>query len=260
MTGRFAALAALGLVVVAACTPKPPSSGADLAPTPVDTAVARNQADSIWQEGLKLFRHGNYTKAAEVFQRTLLEFRPGDPRIIQAHFFLGESYFGDGSQLQAVREFRKVSDDYPSNPLAPDALYRAGDAYAVLWGNPALDPSYGRSALATYTELLNRYPNSPAAARARQQVAELQNKFAYKEWETARYYLRLKAYDSAVLYMKALVASYPNTPSAQKALIQLVVTYRELGYLEDAAEMCGALRQYHPDTKDLGTLCPAAGG
>ncbi|HQR18898.1 MAG TPA: outer membrane protein assembly factor BamD, partial [Gemmatimonadales bacterium] len=157
-------------------------------------------------------------------------------------------------------EFRKVSDDYPNNPLAPDALYRAGDAYADLWRKPQLDPTYGRSAVATYTELLNRYPDSQPAAKARAMLQDLSNKFAYKEWETARYYLRMKAYDSAILYMKGLVATYPNTPSAQLALVQLVTTYRALGYQEDASEMCGALRQFHPDTKDLDKLCPAAGG
>ena len=92
------------------------------------------------------------------------------------------------------------------------------------------------------------------------QLADLQDKFAYKEWENARYYLRNKAFDSAILYMKALVATYPNTPSAQQALVQLVTTYEQLGYLEDAAEMCGALRQYHPDTKNLDKICPATGG
>jgi outer membrane protein assembly factor BamD (BamD/ComL family) len=66
-------------------------------------------------------------------------------------------------------------------------------------------------------------------------------------------------YDSAILYMRALVATYPNTPSAQLALEQLVTSYRNLGYVEDAREMCGALRQYHPDTKNLDGLCPAGG-
>jgi outer membrane protein assembly factor BamD len=246
------------LLVLGACSHGPPAS--QLAPVPVDPTVSKLRTDSMWNKGLKDFRHGAFRSASEIFQRVLLEFAAGDPRIPQAHFYLGETYFATGSQLQAVREFRKVSDDFPNNPLAPEALDRAGDAYASLWRKPALDPTYGRSALATYTELLNRYPDSPAAAKARVSVADLNDKFAYKEWQTARYYLRLKAYDSAILYMKALVAAYPNTPSAQAALVQLVTTYRALGYVEDAQDMCGALQQYHPDTKDLGKLCPAKGG
>lgn len=247
-----------GVLAFAAC--KSGGSAANLAPVPVDPEVSRARTDSMWEKGMKDFRKGFYHSASEIFQRVLLEFGPNDPRIPEAHFFLGESYFGEHSQLQAVREFRKVSDDFPSSPFAPDALERAGDAYADLWRKPQLDPTYGRSAIATYTELLNRYPDSPAAAKARVQLQDLSDKFAFKEWETARYYLRQKQYDSAVLYMKALVASYPNTPAAGQALVQLVVTYRALGYVEDAGEMCGALRQYHPDTKDLAKLCPADGG
>jgi len=248
------------LLALVACKPGGSASAANLAPVPVDPSVSRLRVDSMWQKGQNDFRKGLYGKASEVFQRVLLEFAVGDPRIPQAHFFLGESYFGAHSQLQAVREFRKVSDDFPSNPLAPDALYRAGDAYAVLWRNAELDPTYGRSAVATYTELLNRYPDSQAAAKARPQLQALSEKFAYKEWQTVRYYLRNKQIDSAILYMKGLVATYPNTPAAQQALVQLVTTYEALGYQEDAADMCGALRKYHPDTKDLDTLCPAAGG
>jgi outer membrane protein assembly factor BamD len=257
MTSR--SLLVAGLLLFAACKPGG-GDPANFAPIPSDPEVARLRADTLWNKGLTAFRQGAYNSAEKDLQRALLEFGAGDPRIPEAHFYLGESYFGSGSQLQAVREFRKVSDDFPSNPLAPDALYRAGDAYAVLWRKPQLDPTYGRSAIATYTELLNRYPDSPAAAKARVQLADLSAKFAYKEWENAKYYLRQKAYDSAILYMKSLVATYPDTPSAQQALVQLVHTYRALGYVEDANEMCGALRQYHPDTKDLDELCPAPGG
>ncbi|HQR17898.1 MAG TPA: outer membrane protein assembly factor BamD, partial [Gemmatimonadales bacterium] len=148
------------LLVAVACQSGKGSSTANLAPVPLDPEVSKLRVDSMWQKGLYDFRKGYYSKASETFQKVLLEFAPGDPRIPEAHFFLGESYFGSHSQLQAVREFRKVSDDYPNNPLAPDALYRAGDAYADLWRKPQLDPTYGRSAVATYTELLNRYPDS----------------------------------------------------------------------------------------------------
>jgi outer membrane protein assembly factor BamD len=249
-----------GMLAIAACKSGSGSAMPDLGAAPADPTLSAARVDSMWDQGVKDFRKVSYHSASETFQRLLLEFNPGDPRIPQAHFYLGESYFGAGSELQAVREFRKVSDDFPSNPLAPDALFRAGDAYAVLWHKPQLDPTYGKSAMATYTELLNRYPDSPAAAKGRVELAELANKFAYKEWETAKFYLRNKMYDSAILYMRALVAEYPNTPSAQRALAQLVVSYRNLGYIEDAEEMCGALRQFHPDTKNLAKLCPESGG
>ena len=84
-----------------------------------------------------------------------------------------------------------------------------GDVYADLWRRPELDPSYGQTALATYQELLNRYANSSAAARAQERINELHERFAYKEYRAGLFYFKLKAYDSAILYLKDVVATYP---------------------------------------------------
>ena len=135
----------------------------------------------------------------------------------------------------------------PNDPLAAEALLRVGDAYADLWRRPELDPSYGQTALATYQELLNRYPGTTAAKRAQARIDDLQEHFAYKEYKAALYYFRLKAYDSAILYLKDLVATYPRSAIAPDALIQLVQAYRTLGYKEDVQETCGYIRRFHPE-------------
>jgi outer membrane protein assembly factor BamD len=149
-----------------------------------------------------------------------------------------------------------VSDDTPNDPLAPKALLRAGDVYADLWRKPELDPSYGQTALATYQELLNRYPNTTAAKRAQERIDDLQERFAYKEYKAALYYIRLKAFDSAILYLKDLVATYPRATVAPDALLHLVQAYRTLGYKEDVAETCGYIRRFHPKAPGAGKACP----
>lgn len=201
---------------------------------------------------------GNWGKAAPLFERVTLEVPQGDSLAIEAHFRLAECYFAQKTQLQATREFRKVSDDSPNSHLAPDALLRAGDAFADLWRRPELDPSYGQSALATYQELENRYPDSEPALRAKQRIADLEEGFAQKEYKSALFYVRLKAYDSAILYLKDLVASYPRTTSAPIALIKLVEVYRKLGYQEDVTETCGYLRRFHPTAAGIEASCPLA--
>ena len=226
------------------------------APDARAAAASPAQVDSLWAQVTDRIRHGKWADAQKLLDRALLEFSPGDPRIPQAHFWLGEAHFGMGSQLQAAREFRKVSDETPNDPLAPEALLRVGDAYADLWRRPELDPSYGQTALATYQELLNRYPNGSAAARAQARITELQEKFAYKEYRAAVYYFRLKAYDSAILYLKDLVANYPRSAIAPEALVKLVQAYRRLGYREDVQETCGYIRRFHPGAAGTDEVCP----
>jgi outer membrane protein assembly factor BamD len=247
-----------GLSACGASTPAPRA-----APTPVtrvaETASAA-ELDSLWGRARHAVRTGKWGDVIKLLDRALLEFPPGDPRVGQAHMWEGEAQFALGSQLQAVREFRRVSDDTPNDPLAPEALLRAADAYADLWRRPELDPTYGQTAIATYQELLNRYPGTDAAKRAQQRIDELKERFAYKEYKAALYYMRLKAYDSAILYLKDLVATYPRSSVAPDALINLVKAYRTLGYKEDVQETCGYIRRFHSNAPGVGKACPETAG
>jgi outer membrane protein assembly factor BamD len=231
-----------------------------LAPTPVAQTASPDELDRLWNQGIAAFRHGQWKHATEAFQRVTQEFPPGDPRVAQAHFYLGEVQFARGENLEAVREFRRVSDEAPNDPLAPEALLRVGDAYADLWKRPELDPTYGTTALAAYNELLSRYPGTSAAQRGQKKIAALQEWFADKQYKAALYYLRFKAYDSAILYLKDLVATYPRASIAPTALIRLIGAYQKLGYKEDVQETCGYLRRFHPKAPGVAQACPARPG
>ena len=76
-------------------------------------------------------------------------------------------------------------------------------------------------------------------------------------FKAARYYLRLKAYDSAIIYLRDLLATYPQASIAPQALARLIGAYRELGYLEDVRETCEYLRRFHPDAPEADEACPA---
>jgi outer membrane protein assembly factor BamD len=204
-----------------------------------------------------LFRSGKWSKSSTQLERFLLEAPAADRRTVPARFYLAESYFAGGDQLRAAREFRRVSDESPADSLAPEALMRAGDAYADLWRRPELDPTYGQQALATYQELLTRFPGSRIEPRARERVAFLENRFAEKSFKAALFYVRLKAYDSAILYLRDLLATYPRASVAPQALVRLVEAYRSIGYMEELKETCGYFRTNHPAAADLNRVCPA---
>ena len=212
--------------------------------------------NSLWQRAEAAVRHGKWDDAAKLIDRLLLEFPPGDSRIARAHYYLAEAYYAQGRHLEAAREFRKASDETPNDPIAPEALLRLGDVYSDLWRRPELDPTYGQTALATYQELLNRYPNAATAKRAQLRIDELNERFAYKAYKSAMFYFRLKAYDSAILYLKDLVATYPRAAVVPEALVKLVQAYKTLGYREDVQETCGYIRRFHPRTPGAKEVCP----
>jgi len=219
-------------------------------------ALSAAEVDSLWRLGEYAARHGKWNDVLKHLDRVVRDLSPDDPRAAKARYFLGEAHMGKGDKLEAAREFRKAVDDTPDAPIAPDALLRVGDAYADLWRRPELDPTYGQSALSTYQELLSRYPTSDAAGRARIKIADLNNQFAYKAYRAALYYYRLKAYDSAILYLKDLVATYPDATITPEALGRLIQAYQKLGYREDVEDTCrNYIRRFKADVPSLIAMC-----
>ena len=112
--------------------------------------------------------------------------------------------------------------------------------------------------MAIYQELAGRFPDSDAAARARAHVRRLENQFAEKTYKTGIFYQRRKAWDSAIIYFKDVIANYPTTQRAPDALLRLVDSYRAIGYKQELQETCEHLRRFYPNATGLGRTCPAA--
>ena len=208
-------------------------------------------------QAMAQIRRGDYRRALLTLQRLTFEFGPGQPEAVAARYYMAECYFQTGDRVQAAHEFRKVADEFPTSEYAPLALLRAGDANLRLWRRAELDPTYGETALSIYQELAARYPDSDAAARARPHVRRLQNQFAEKTYKNGMFYLRRKAYDSAIIYFKDVIANYPEAKLAPDALLRLVDSYRAIGYTDELKETCDHLRRFYPQATGLGKSCPA---
>ena len=232
--------------LVAACG----RGGPDVLPEPM-TELARARG---------MIRHGRYGKAIPIFQRLSFELAPSQPEAAEVRYYLGECHFQTKDYATAIQEFRRAADAFPDSPWAPQALLRAGDANLRLWKRPELDPSYGEAAFAVYQELVGRYPGSEAAERAGVHVKELQNRFAEKAYRTGLFYQKRRAYDSAIIYYKQIIATYPDAALAPQALLRMVEIYRTITYREELDETCAHLRRYYPDLPGLAERCPAPAG
>src|SRR5881296_3569929 len=215
------------------------------------------QPDVQLANAMDLFHHGDFRRAQAILQRLTFDLEPGDPNLPQIRYYLAECSFQMGDYVQAASDFRKVSDEFSMTEYAPLALLRAGDANLRLWHRPELDPSYGETALAIYQELAGRFPESDAAARARPHVKRLEDQFAEKTYKTGIFYLRRKAFDSAIIYFKDVIANYPNSARAPDALLRLVDSYQAIGDKEEKQETCEHLRRFYPKATALDRACPA---
>jgi tol-pal system protein YbgF len=147
----------------AAAAPTPESEKHEASPAPALQAHERGTQSVIAlarEQELK----GQKRVAHDLYQEFVDQF-PSDPAAAQAHFRLGELAYGERRYRDAITEYGKVASDFPRSEQAPDALLRTADSMMAI--------GLKADALTLLAEIPKRYPASPAAARARQRLAEI---------------------------------------------------------------------------------------
>ena len=213
--------------------------------------------EGLYRAGLREYERKHWDNAIAAFEKLTLDLPARDTLLSRAFWYLAKSHVGKKQYLLAAQSFARVTESFPDDTLADDALLGAGDAYAKMWRKPTLDAQYGLSAISTYRTLLAIYPNSQLREAATTRAAKLEQWFATKDYDTGMYYMRRKAYDPAILYFRDVIRLYPNTPKTREAYLRLVQAYRAIRYQEDARETCTAIRQLYPADPDVAAACVA---
>ena len=227
------------------------------------------------------FQPRNFANPEELFRASVLEYQlkrwdnaqtgfehltndlsARDPLLAPAYFYLALTHERRGQFLLAAQAFERVTDGFPDDTLAPVAMLGVGRSYQKQWRKPALDPESGQKAVSILRALLTSYPDSKEAVESRQRIAELEEWFARKDYETGVHYVRVRrAVDPAIIYFKDVVTTYPNTKTARLAWLRLHELYTKIRWKEDAAETCTAMQKAYPNDVDVRAKCgptPAA--
>lgn len=120
------------------------------------------------KEFLKLADEKTKAGEAELGRKLYAEFMkkwPRDEAVGEAHFALGEAFYGEQKCREALYEFGKVIQDHPKTKSAPTAYLRSSDCFKQLKMNDE-----ARLAL---EELVKSHPRSDAAKTAKTRLAEL---------------------------------------------------------------------------------------
>jgi tol-pal system protein YbgF len=107
---------------------------------------------------------GEKAVARELYEQFVKKW-PSDPRAADAHFRLGELWYGEKRWRDAVLEYGKVAQDFPRSDKAPDALLRTGESMLAL--------DLPDDAKKLFEGVVARYPKTSAAQRAKARLAEL---------------------------------------------------------------------------------------
>ena len=214
--------------------------------------------EALYRASKREYDAKRFANAVAGFERLTIELPARDTLFPGSLFFLAKSHVGRKEHLLAAQNFTRLAESFPSDTLADDALFEAGLSYSRLWRKPVLDAQYGEISLSTLRTLLAVYPSSALAGATQKEIDQLLEWFARKTYANGMHYYRRKAWDSAIIYFKDVVAKYPETATARDALLRLAVAFREIGYKEDVTETCNTLRSAYSGDRQVREVCGAA--
>ncbi len=220
-----------------------------------DPKVYAASPPALFAASLKQFNQHHYEEAAKGFEQLTHDLPARDALLPLSYYYLGESQEKQGDHLLAAQSFTRISDAFPDDSLAPVSLLAGGRAYARMWSKPELDDTYGKSAMSTFQSLVSLYPDSKLVPQADIDMARLDNMFATKDLNVGEHYLRRKAYDSSIIYLKDVIKLHPNATATRRAYLKLLEAYRAIKYTADATDLCAAALKVYPNDREVSRQC-----
>lgn len=214
-------------------------------------------SEALYQASLREFSRRKWTNAIAGFDKLTLDLPTRDTLLTRSFWYLGKSYQGNEEFLLAAQAFGRIVEGFGDDSLADRAALESARSYSRLWRRTQLTPENGDAALDAYATLLLRYPDSPLAATAKSEAVDLRNRFAIKDYDNGMYYMKDKAYDSAILYFRTVVDSFADVPKARDAGLRLAEIYRILRYAEETTAICASLRERYEADEAVRRICPA---
>lgn len=135
--------------------------------------------------------------------------------------WLGEFLFHLGRIDEALLEFDNAQKLYRETDTAARALFMMGQCEMARFKGVQFDVQSLKDALKYFERVIQEFPKSQAAVRAKEMERKVQELLAEKEWNTAMFYKHRDKPKAVALYLESIATRFPRTSYAAKALDEL---------------------------------------
>lgn len=206
-----APLLSLALLAGAACAA---ACGAKASTGSVDYSVS---AQKNYEKGVHELETKDWVAASKYFAFIKTRF-PYSKYAVLAELRLADSEFGAEQYLEAVDSYRLFIKFHPTNEMVSNgyATFKIGDSYfrqlsGDFWLFPPSfekDQSSTEDAANELKSFLDKYPDSPYRAKAKEILVSVGKRLADHEWYVARYYWDRGKPMGTVLRLRRLLEKY----------------------------------------------------
>ncbi|MGH7859754.1 MAG: outer membrane protein assembly factor BamD [Candidatus Binatia bacterium] len=184
--------------------------------------------------------------AIDQYQKLLEEY-PFSEYTEEAQLKIAFAQYKSERYAEAIASFQDFQRMHPTNPNLPFAEYYLAMSYKDQMGAKDRDQSASAQAHAHFQALIDRYPESPFAEKAKKQLRECRELLAEHELSVAEFYLHWGNPLGAESRLRNLLQTYPDTATTAEALLRFGNYFRKQGDLTRAALAFAALKEKYPE-------------
>ena len=188
----------------------------------------RLTADQYYSEGKSSFDDNNYENAIKSYKE-LLDQYPFDPHAEEAELTIAESHYKKRQYAEAIAAFNDFQRMHPMSPELPKVYYLLGKSFQKQMTTVDRDQTAADNAQGWYRVVVDRYPASEYAPKARRRMAICRESMAAHERYVARYYFKENNMRAGENRVKGILEKFPDTVAATAALEDLADAYERRG-------------------------------
>ena len=231
-----APLAAFGLaLLLAAC------AGDD------EDAYVERPVGDIYNEAMDHLEAGRYTAASTSFDEVERQ-HPYSKWATKAQIMSAYAHYEKAEYDDAILALDRFIEIHPGNKDVAYAYYLKGLCYYEQISDVARDQRMTEGALATFKELVSRFPGSEYARDARLKIDLAEDHLAGKDMNVGRFYLRAGHHLAAIGRFRRVIEEYGTTTHVPEALLRLTEAYLELGIIDEARYTAAVLGHNYPNS------------
>jgi outer membrane protein assembly factor BamD len=174
-------------------------------------------AQELAHDGMEAFKDENYRKSVEAFEK-LRDWYPFSKYAILAELKLGDAHYHLGEYDEAMVAYEAFENLHPKNEAVPYVIYQIGRCHFDRLQVIDRDQTAAQEAVQTFERLINSYPKSPEAKKAKEHIRVCNKNLAEHEFYIGEFYYRTAHYKAALERFKAVLKSYPDLGVHYKAL------------------------------------------
>src|SRR5882724_2000224 len=185
-------------------------------------------ADEYYKHASEAFANKNYPVAVNSY-KDLLDQYPFSDHAEEAELQIAHAQYKSHHYPEAIASFNDFQRMHPMSPHLAEIYYLLGKSYMDQMTTTDRDQGASENAHGWFRVVIDRYPTSPYAAKARRKLASCRRSLADHELYIASYYFKRKNVAAGENRVKGILENYPDTPAATRAITALADAYASAG-------------------------------